>query len=176
MDSARWSHPLIGMSAGRTTPPLARLTIMALAGSTSDRAKAPRPRAEGEHRSTAQRNEATGHRDRVPPAPQRVSPQLTRQTHKATATRQMTSPNEADSAKAGTPSNRSRRSPTFVSGTLTVTASLGNSTSGSSPIRTVIDVIGHRCPSPRMKAHPDAGRSRLPQSYRATWHSATCFR
>src|SRR5208337_3088225 len=47
----KWGHPQILVGTGRTTPPLVRLTIMTLAWSTSDRAKATR--ADGEHLSMA---------------------------------------------------------------------------------------------------------------------------
>jgi len=59
MRGAKWGQmgpPTSLGGTGRTIPPLVRLTIMTLAGSTSDRAKATR--AEGEHLSMARRNRA----------------------------------------------------------------------------------------------------------------------
>ncbi len=49
-----WGHPHIPLATGQTTSTLVHLTIMTLAGSTSDRAKALR--AEVEHPSMARRN------------------------------------------------------------------------------------------------------------------------
>ena len=53
-----WGHPQIPLATGQTTPTLVHLTIMTLAGSTSDRAKASR--ADVEHPSMARRNRAGG--------------------------------------------------------------------------------------------------------------------
>ena len=51
-----WGHPQFPLATGQTTPTLVHLTIMTLAGSTSDRAKASR--ADVEHPIMARRNRA----------------------------------------------------------------------------------------------------------------------